>query len=83
MKITFDAVLVVVTIFVSLISLIVLPDFIRYHNRVDRMEQRLRAHCSQWVLEQDPPYLPLHELLVQKCFPKHPKAVSQPSTHNG
>jgi hypothetical protein len=43
------------------------------------MEERLRAHCSEWTVLKDPDYLPLHELLVKKCFPKHPEAVFKPS----
>jgi hypothetical protein len=73
------AIVVVVALSAILMSLVAIPDFIRYHKRIDRMEQRLRAHCSEWTVLTDPDYLPFHELLVKKCVPKHPEAGSKPS----
>ena len=50
--------------------LITLPDYERYHSRVERTERLLRTHCSGWTLVKDADYIPTHELLVKKCVPK-------------
>jgi hypothetical protein len=51
-------------------SIITMPDYERYRGRVERMERLLRAHCSGWTLIKDADYVPTHELLVKRCFPK-------------
>lgn len=51
-------------------TIVTIPDYERYHGRVQRMERLLRTHCSGWTLIKDADYIPTHELLVTKCFPK-------------
>jgi hypothetical protein len=57
----------------SLIAILLfVPDHQRYHRRVEKMEMLLRANCAQWNVVKDPPFIPVHQLLVTKCLP--PKA---------
>lgn len=54
----------------AFVTILTLPDYERYHGRIARTEQLLRTHCSGWSLKKDADYLPAHELLITKCFPK-------------
>lgn len=60
----------VVWLFTALTSLITLPDYERYHGRIEKTVQLLRAHCSDWSVVKDADYVSAHELIVRKCFPK-------------
>ncbi len=54
----------------SLIAILLfVPDHQRYHHRVEKMEMLLRANCAQWNVVKDPPFIPVHQLLVTKCLP--------------
>jgi hypothetical protein len=65
-----DVVVLVVWLCMVISTIVTLPDYERYWGRVERMERLLRTHCSGWTLVKDADYVPTHELLVTKCFPK-------------
>ena len=60
----------VVWLFSALTSIITLPDYERYHGRIERTEKLLRTHCSDWSLVKDADYVPAPEFIVRKCFRK-------------
>jgi hypothetical protein len=65
-----EVVVLVVWLCTVLGTIVTLPDYERYRGRVERMERLLRTHCSGWTLVKDVDYVPAHELMVIKCFPK-------------
>jgi hypothetical protein len=65
-----EVVVLVVWLCTVISTIVILPDYERYWGRVERMEQLLRTHCSGWTLVKDADYVPTHELLVTRCFPK-------------
>jgi hypothetical protein len=68
---TLKRALLLVWLCYALFTIIALPDYERYKDRLERTAKLLETHCSTWSWLGDSEYVSPHDLVVTKCFPKH------------
>lgn len=54
----------------ALTAINALPDYERYHGKLERTEKLLRTHCSSWSWLKNSEYVSAQNVLVTKCFSK-------------
>ena len=55
----------------SLIGILsTIPDYARYQRGVENLEMLLRTNCAEWSVIKDGSFIPVHNLIATKCFPR-------------